>query len=1029
MFIAEGCCLGFISAVTDAKGAVTRYEYTPTGKVSKATKADGSTEQYQYDKNGNLIRYIDAKGNATTYTYDSMDRLVAVKDALGGVKTIKYTACGQIAEFIDGNGNKTKYSYDELDRLVEVTDAKGARTNYAYDAVGNLTAVHQYVGVTKDTVNAMGLSIWQKSAYPTGLTEQVTRYEYDSRGLLVKEINPANKVTVYTYDANGNLVSKVDEEGYTTSFAYDPENNLKKITYHDGKQVEYQYDALNQVIGMKDWLGETTYELDALGRLLKVKDYQNQITEYTWSSTGEKQSIKYPDDSVVSYEYDALGRMTKVTDAQNKVTTYQYDELGNLVQKLLPNGVKTKYQYDALSRITRLSNYNKMGKLLDDYKYSYDAVGNKNKIERYNYDKGFLGLLGDETEGVTKYNYDQLNQLVEVIKPNKKVEKYFYDTIGNRVRTENWTFGILTDASDYKYDNLNQLKEINGSAFPAFCHGFTGQSLKMEYDQRGNLIKTTSGNKVIGQYTFDAANRLTEATNAFGVKTNFVYDGDGKRVKMEVIQPKQNIPGFPCIPGFTSGLLSDLLPNCNVNNNGYVTEKDFYNWLCNGKDNKVEYNYALDITEPYENVLLVYGKEIDTQRYTYGLDVISVDTWDKKADVFSWVWGCLKIRCPQKSERSYYLQDELGSPRRLIGETGSTKALYSYDAFGKPIEPINPFSHIATIDNIYSYTGYQYDLSTGLMYAQARYYMPETGRFISRDPYKGNVVDPQSLTLYVYCVNNPISYVDPSGYEAVLIGYVYVAEGIHKGELATYTGSTAQGIRKRFSNHDWKDFILDKNTTVTIYEVEAELNVSASGKGTLRSARNEALRTAEQEVLDEMKRRGKVLNKRDAATTDNAKRWSEIHKVKTGKTTVAMKGGVEVNTGSMRPSVKTGKPQVTLKGGVRAGASGVLTALDIFLFARDINMSQYIFAPHILRDEGGFFNLEKESGGLFGKSSYWKVYQEGQNAGQMCEIDESEFEFWRKEGEALWGTTDIWGNFVPGLLRPELLTYDPDLLA
>ena len=772
MFIAEGYCLGFISAVTDAKGAVTRYEYTPTGKVSKATKADGSTEQYQYDKNGNLIKYIDAKGNATTYTYDSMDRLVAVKDALGGVKTIKYTACGQIAEFIDENGNKTKYSYDELDRLVEVTDAKGARTNYAYDAVGNLTAVHQYVGVTKDTVNAMGLSIWQKSAYPTGLTEQVTRYVYDDRGLLVKEINPANKVTVYTYDANGNLVSKVDEEGYTTSFAYDPENNLKKITYHDGKQVEYQYDALNQVIGMKDWLGETTYELDALGRLLKVKDYQNQITEYTWSSTGEKQSIKYPDDSVVSYEYDALGRMTKVTDAQNKVTTYQYDQLGNLTQKLLPNGVKTKYQYDALSRITRLSNYNKMGKLLDDYKYSYDAVGNKNKIERYNYDKGFLGLLGDETEGVTKYNYDQLNQLVEVIKPNKKVEKYFYDTIGNRVRTENWTFGILTDASDYKYDNLNQLKEIKGSAFPAFCHAFPGQSLKMEYDQRGNLIKTTSGNKVIGQYTFDAANRLTEATNAFGVKTNFVYDGDGRRVKMEVIQPKQNIPGFPCIPGFTSGLLSDLLPNCNVNNNGYVTEKDFYNWLCNGKDNKVEYNYALDITEPYENVLLVYGKEIDTQRYTYGLDVISVDTWDKKADVFSWVWGCLKIRCPQKSERSYYLQDELGSPRRLIGETGNTKALYSYDAFGKPIEPLNPFSHIATIDNIYSYTGYQYDLSTGLMYAQARYYMPETGRFISRDPYKGNVVDPQSLNLYVYCKNNPILYFDPSGYDAVLDQYI-----------------------------------------------------------------------------------------------------------------------------------------------------------------------------------------------------------------------------------------------------------------
>jgi len=73
---------------------------------------------------------------------------------------------------------------------------------------------------------------------------------------------------------------------------------------------------------MKDWLGETTYELDALGRLRKIKDYQNKITEYTWSNTSEKQSIKYPDCSLVTYEYDLLERLTKVKDAQKKVTTY-----------------------------------------------------------------------------------------------------------------------------------------------------------------------------------------------------------------------------------------------------------------------------------------------------------------------------------------------------------------------------------------------------------------------------------------------------------------------------------------------------------------------------------------------------------------------------------------------------------------------------------------------------------------------------------------------------------------------------------
>jgi len=42
--------------------------------------------------------------------------------------------------------------------------------------------------------------------------------------------------------------------------------------------------------------------------------------------------------------------------------------------------------------------------------------------------------------------------------------------------------------------------------------------------------------------------------------------------------------------------------------------------------------------------------------------------------------------------------------------------------------------------------------------------MPEVGRFISVDAYKGTVADPQSLNLYVYCGNNPMNYVDPSGY-------------------------------------------------------------------------------------------------------------------------------------------------------------------------------------------------------------------------------------------------------------------------
>ncbi|MDR2640647.1 MAG: RHS repeat-associated core domain-containing protein [Candidatus Peribacteria bacterium] len=46
-----------------------------------------------------------------------------------------------------------------------------------------------------------------------------------------------------------------------------------------------------------------------------------------------------------------------------------------------------------------------------------------------------------------------------------------------------------------------------------------------------------------------------------------------------------------------------------------------------------------------------------------------------------------------------------------------------------------------------------------LYYFNARYYSPELGRFVSRDPI--GIVD--DINLYVYVGNNPLKFVDWSG--------------------------------------------------------------------------------------------------------------------------------------------------------------------------------------------------------------------------------------------------------------------------
>jgi RHS repeat-associated protein len=49
----------------------------------------------------------------------------------------------------------------------------------------------------------------------------------------------------------------------------------------------------------------------------------------------------------------------------------------------------------------------------------------------------------------------------------------------------------------------------------------------------------------------------------------------------------------------------------------------------------------------------------------------------------------------------------------------------------------------------------------------ARYYNPNTGRFMSRDPEDGSPTDPKRLHKYLYVGANPVLFIDPTGQSAV----------------------------------------------------------------------------------------------------------------------------------------------------------------------------------------------------------------------------------------------------------------------
>jgi RHS repeat-associated protein len=106
---------------------------------------------------------------------------------------------------------------------------------------------------------------------------------------------------------------------------------------------------------------------------------------------------------------------------------------------------------------------------------------------------------------------------------------------------------------------------------------------------------------------------------------------------------------------------------------------------------------------------------------------------------------------------SFYGYDGGGNVRQLTNSAGAVTDEYEYDAYG------NSFTKVGTTPNNYLYRGEQFDSDLGLYYLRARYYNPNTGRFMSRDPDDHSLFSPNDLHKYLYANGDPVNTVDPSG--------------------------------------------------------------------------------------------------------------------------------------------------------------------------------------------------------------------------------------------------------------------------
>ena len=144
-------------------------------------------------------------------------------------------------------------------------------------------------------------------------------------------------------------------------------------------------------------------------------------------------------------------------------------------------------------------------------------------------------------------------------------------------------------------------------------------------------------------------------------------------------------------------------------------------------ENMDETKYIMDMTLPYDNLLMTRGTQ--SQSFTWGNGVLFASD-DSNDTTFQ------------------YLHDHLGSPIRLF--SSNTNTVIDYDEFGLP-------KTVAGAMQPFGFTGYITDNATDLLYAQARYYEPNLNRFMAEDTVR------DGLNNYAYCKNNPLGFIDKTG--------------------------------------------------------------------------------------------------------------------------------------------------------------------------------------------------------------------------------------------------------------------------
>jgi RHS repeat-associated protein len=691
--------------------------------------------------------------------YDDLGRLKAIFQQLGDIDgtggkstTISYSYPKpgevQATQEVSGRDQIRIERRNSLGKIVETEDAGANKMKYSYDAEGILTDTWDPAG------NRVHIDIdrgRKKGSVDPDLGSW--HYFYDGFGELVRQVDAHGNVTTMSYDRMGRVTSRTDGSGtaywlYNAGGGSDTGRLAATISAPDSKlQAPCAMPA--PFAGLTGNRAVKTYSYTDKGEIQSVSecvDGETFTTTHHYDDRYARQdSVTYPEiqgeQLTLGYHYTQLGFLHYVTEGADGPVYWAATAMngaGELTGQKTRNGVESTFgrnQATGWLMSSKATSHARDNDEIQNWSHHYSETGNL--VERTRVDSLTMGTT------VETLDYDDLNRLtrsaVEVSSSGfSNSESFVYSNLGNMDSKA----GVI-----YDYTGC-------GGRPHAVCR--IGSGALFEYDDVGNL--KTDGVRTIGYLPNNKVEQIVAPTGA----VQFSYDADGNRV----------------IQQSTGGASPDA--------------RTTYVGL--GDTGRSLYERTTRADGIVEHVQFLHAGSAHGGA-PFAIRIKTVQSPTIASD-----------------HMRYYHTDHLGSVTAMSDENGDVAGgqgsdghadsqVFGYDPWGARRNPDGSPSTVtwALQSGHREFTGHETIPGVGLVNMNGRVYDPRWGRFLSPDPTIQFDTDLQGFNRYSYALNNPLRYVDPTGY-SVLPGYgdKIVGIGIAVVGAAVCAGTEGMGCAIAF---------------------------------------------------------------------------------------------------------------------------------------------------------------------------------------------------------------------------------------